>query len=268
VSALPELIMRHAYFDETGVGDPTKEPNCIVAGIMLEVDRQYESLRKYLLDMAADLVGKNRPRDFTFHAKELWHGTKRFPRAEWPIERRMEVLAHLADIPARFDFPIFYAVVDRAKYPPKADTKREKSEAVRRQHGIAFAAGLQQVELWMREMHPDERVFVVSEDHADHRSFLGRVGTLLSDPRLKTVIENDPNIDWEPLTHLVDEPHFSPKSGSSPLQVADTIAYILGKHFVGDQRSAPLLERFRDKLAGGLRTEFVRQKTHAARSPT
>lgn len=52
--------MRHIYFDEAGIGNPEVEPYTVVAGIVLHVDNQYDSLQKYLLDMADDLVA---PRD-------------------------------------------------------------------------------------------------------------------------------------------------------------------------------------------------------------
>ena len=89
----PEYVVRHAYFDEAGI---SQEPYTVVAGIMIHVDAQYRGLQKYILDMADDLVGKDRPMDFFFHAKELWHGSGFFPRDEWSLEKRMEILGYLA----------------------------------------------------------------------------------------------------------------------------------------------------------------------------
>ena len=113
----PELVLRHVYFDEAGIGNPDTEPYTVVAGVMLHVDDQYTPLQTYLLDMADDLVGPSleRPLDFVFHAKELWHGEGFFPRDNWGLDKRLAILAHLADIPRKFKLPIFYSCVERSK---------------------------------------------------------------------------------------------------------------------------------------------------------
>ena len=106
--------------------------------------------------------------------------------------------------------------------------------------------------------------FAVVEDHADHRSILRDAANLLGDPRLAPAIENDPNISWEPFTHLVEEPLFQKKSGNSPLQIADVCAFILRRHFAGDQFIAPFIERIKPRLVAGLRTKFFEKKAEKA----
>ncbi|MFQ5764035.1 MAG: DUF3800 domain-containing protein [Rhodospirillales bacterium] len=256
-----ERNLRHIYFDESGVG---QEPHLVVAGVMMHVDDQYRNLQKYILDMADNLVGE-RPLDFSFHAKELWHGGKFFKREEWSREKRLEILGHLADVPEKYQFQILYACLERAEYPPEdPENRKSRLRALKKCHALCFLSCLSQTNRFMKEFHQGEMAFAVVEDHADHRSILRDTANLLGDPRLAPAIENDPNISWEPFTHLVEEPLFQKKSGSSPLQIADVCAFILRRHFAGDQYIVPFIERIKPRLVAGLRTKFFEKKAEKA----
>lgn len=259
--------MRHAYFDEAGIGNPDNEPYTVVAGIMLDVDERYSPLQKYLLDMADDLVAPSlkRPLDFVFHAKDLWHGAGFFPRADWKLERRLEILGHLADVPQKFELPIIYCCVKREDYFPKdlpaGTAKRHlraaRAEANKKCHTICFLRCLTLVDGWMERNHKDEKAFVVAELHDDHRGLLLQAAQLFSNPRFRSDIENDPDISWSPLTYVVEEPLFVRKSGSSPVQVADVCAFILARALADAPHSEEWLEKIRPNLINGFRREFV-----------
>ncbi len=269
----PEIIVRNIYFDEAGVGNPEIEPYMVVAGIMLHVDDQLRPLQRYLLDMADDLVGPSleRPLDFAFHAKDLWHGSGFFPRRTderpdgWSLDARMKILGHLADIPAKFKLPIIYSCVKRSDYPPKSiprgspprAAKRAKAEASRKCHLICFVSCLSQTERWMAHRHNDERVQAIVELHEDHKGFLLNVAQLLANPRARSTIENDPNISWPALIHFADDPLFVKKSGSSPTQIADVCAFVLARALAEAEHSGSLLEKIRPNLVSGFRREFV-----------
>ncbi len=273
----PELVVRHFYVDEAGIGDPDKEPYTVVAGVMLNVDEQYAPLQKYLLDMADEFVapGLERPLDFAFHAKDLWHGSGFFPRDDWSLEKRLEILNHLADIPQKFELPIIYSCVDRSNYPPNEPTlgsakrffKAARAKANKKCHTICFVSCLSQVERWMEHNYKDEKVFVVAELHEDHKDYLLAVAQLLSNPRARSTIENDPNIDWPALTHVVEEPLFVRKLGSSPVQVADVCAFILARALAGGNHVEPLLEKIRPNLVSGFRREFVKSSSREISYP-
>ena len=263
-----ELVLRHVYFDEAGIGNPDIEPYTVVAGVMLHVDYQYTPLQTYLLDMADDLVGpsKERPIDFVFHARDLWHGEGFFPRDNWSLDRRLEILGYLADIPGKFDLPIIYSCVERSKFPPKNPTrgsakrllKKARAEATKKCHTICFLSCLTQVERWMEHAYKDEKVSVIVEQHKVHKSNLLIVAQLLSNPRARSTIENDPNISWPALTRIVEEPLFVQKSGTSPVQIADLCAFLLARAFAGKEDSEPLLEKIRPKFVSGFRRDFVK----------
>lgn len=265
-SRLPEVILRHVYFDEAGLANPKHEPFTVVAGVMLHVDDQYNPIQKYLLGMADDLVGpsRERPIDFVFHAKDLWHGSGFFPRNKWTLSKRLEILGHLADIPGKFDLPIIYSCVERQQYLPKKHAARTSQKINRRAlaksnrkcHLVCFAGCLSQTERWMREKHGNERVFVVVEHHQDHRDYLLLLSQFFANPRARSTIENDPAIKWPALTHVVEEPLFVRKSGSSPIQVADICAFVLARSLAGANHSEQLLKRIKPNLVSGFRRKF------------
>lgn len=256
----PELIVRHGYFDESGIGG---EAYTVEAGFLIHVDKQYRNLQKYILDMADDLVGKDRPMDFVFHGKELWSGGKFFPREEWGREKRWEILGHLADIPEKYNLPIIYATVERDQFPAtQPETNKTRATAQRRRHALALLSVLGQTDKFMSERYPDEMAFVIVEDNNEHRSLLRDTANFLNNPRLAPAIEADPGIDWKPHRYIVDEPLFQKKSGHGLLQVADICAFIIGKFFCGDQRVRPYFEKLLPMMiTGGKLTAFVRRKS-------
>lgn len=259
----PEKIMRFVYLDEAGIANPKQEPYTVVAGVMMHIDGQYGPLQKYLLDMADDVVGKDRPKDFYFHAKDIWHGKKFFNRDDWPdLKKRLRILEHILDIPEKFNFQVIYACVERAKHIPKNLPAGAEGRAkwAKHTHTICMMSCLHQTELLMREHFSDERVFLVAEDHETHKGILRQSAILLGDPRNRSALEDNPGIDWEPATHLVDEPLFAPKSGASPLQVADACAFVLSRHYAGCPHVAPFIERIKPQMPSGLLSKFVRLK--------
>ena len=220
--------------------------------------------------MADDLVAPSLKRslNFAFHAKELWHGEGFFPRENWSRERRLEILGHLADIPQKFHLPIIYSCVKRSKYPPKNPPanspkrvfRRAQREATKRCHTICFLSCLEQVERWMECKHQEEKVFVVHELHENHKADLSEISKFFSNPRARSTIENDPDINWSALTHLVEEPLFVRKSGSSLVQIADVCAFILSRALAEKEHSKPLLEKIRPNLVSGFLCDFFQNK--------
>ena len=253
-----DLIMRHIYFDEAGIGNPNIEPYTVVAGIVLHVDNQYDSLQKYLLEMANDLVAQSnkRPLEFVFHAKELWHGNGFFPRDDWTLEKRLEILGHLADIPENFNLPIIYSCIKREEYVPKDLKGKQRAAADKKCHATCFMSCLSQADRWIEQFYPDEKVFAIVEHHQSHKSGLQIVADYLTNPRLIEEIQNDNSLHCDPIKHFVETPLFSPKSGNSPLQIADICAFILSRALAEAKHSDVLLEKIRPQLASGFIKSF------------
>ncbi|MCH8977215.1 MAG: DUF3800 domain-containing protein [Proteobacteria bacterium] len=254
-------IMRHFYLDEAGIGNPKIEPYTVVAGFLLHVDNQYEMLRKYILDMADNLVAPNneRPDNFCFHAKDLWHGSRFFSRDKWPLEKRLEILGYLADIPDKFDLPIIYTCIKREDFVPIDLVGKKRANADSKCHATCFLSCLSHADRWMEEFQPEEKIFAIVELHRDHKSGLEEIANTMSDPRVKDQIIDNEDFHWKPLKYFVESPLFTPKSGNSPLQVADVCAFILSRALAGGNHTAELLEKIRPNLVSGFERDFFRK---------
>lgn len=261
----PELIVRHIYFDDAGLANASHEPYTVVAGVVLHVDNQYTQVQKYLLDMADDLVGKDRPANFYFHATDIWHGDGFHPRDTWDLPRRMKLLTYLAEIPWKFQLPIIYSCVERKPYLPEipADMPRKKIRRHRAAadefcHKLAFLSCMGQTEKWMREMNPNEKIFAVVENHETHGEELRRIATYLGDARRRDEIAAKIKTGWPTLDHFVEDPLLMRKTGTSPLQLADACAFILSRALGERNHIEPFLEHIKPCLVSGFLKSFTR----------
>jgi hypothetical protein len=72
-----DKLVRYVYLDETGTGDPAKEPFVIVAGVMIHaVASEWKAVENHLKFLADGFaLPEDRP-GFCFHANELFTGVK------------------------------------------------------------------------------------------------------------------------------------------------------------------------------------------------
>lgn len=264
-------VVRHLYIDEAGIGNPDTEPYTVVAGFLMHVDGQYHALSKYLLDMADDLVAPNlqRPEDFHFHAKDIWHGSGFFRRSDWPLEKRLKILGHLADIPKLFELPIIYTCLKRDEVAPGKLTRKQRAVADKKTHSTCFLGCLRLADDLIERDVPGEQVFAVVEHHQAHRSGLQTVAETMANPRYRKTFEESAEligVQYHPLKHFVETPLFAQKSGSSPLQVADTCAFILARALAGGNHIDELLEKIKPQLVTGFRNRFFKSPDQILKS--
>src|SRR5438552_3442539 len=98
---------------KAGVSNVSQEPFLVVAGIIVDADKQFKIVEAYLDELVENYIPKELRDGFAFHAMELFHGTKRFSRDLWPFQKRLEILDELAAIPKKFDLPICFGITDR-----------------------------------------------------------------------------------------------------------------------------------------------------------
>jgi hypothetical protein len=77
-------LMRFVYLDEAGISDG--EPILVVAGVIINADRDLAAVEDYLLGLAREYLPDENPYRIAFHAKDIWHGHGLFPRDKWPRE--------------------------------------------------------------------------------------------------------------------------------------------------------------------------------------
>jgi hypothetical protein len=75
-----DRIVRMIFFDAAGISNPKHEPYIVVAGIILNADKQWKALGHHLSEMADTFAPPEHRDQFIFHATELFSGGKLFPR--------------------------------------------------------------------------------------------------------------------------------------------------------------------------------------------
>jgi hypothetical protein len=223
------ISMRLVYLDEAGVSSPAQEPILVVAGVIVEPDRQWKELEAYFRNLASDLFPDKDPYRFVFHAKDIFHGNGPFDRARWSRRERMKILNQLAQVPRLFDLPVVMGEIDRAharseveKVSPGISEKSLHSFT----HTSAFINSIQRVQFWMEKHAPEETAMVIAEDTPQLKSLLRNVHEGYTDPTLENETAfRAPNI--------IDAVHFAKKDESLLLQIADHCAFIIKRNLMG-----------------------------------
>ena len=104
-------IVRMIYLDAAGLSNPVQEPYVVMAGVIVNADKQWKALSQYLSDMADEIAPPEHREGFAFHATELFSGGKMFPREKYEREWRWRVLDELCLIPKHFDLPIVWGYI-------------------------------------------------------------------------------------------------------------------------------------------------------------
>lgn len=222
-------IVRLVYLDEAGVSNPAQEPVLVVAGVIVNPDRQWKELEAYFRGMALALFPDEDPYRFVFHAKDIFHGTGKFDRSRWPRRERMRILAQLAQVPRLFDLPVVVGDLDRIA--TKRELEKESpgipaKSAHNLMHTSAFINAIQYVQFWIEHNAPDENAMLIAEDTPEIKRVLRNVHEGYTDPTL----ENE-NAFKAP--NIIDAVHFAQKSESLLLQIADHCAFIIKRKLMG-----------------------------------
>jgi hypothetical protein len=235
---LGDKILRMAFLDEAGIGNPRDEPYVVVAGVVLHADKQWQAIEKRLEELWYEYMPDDCPNGYAFHATELFSGGKVFDRKRYPKEVRWAILDKLVAIPAEFNLPVVATYVPRTELPD-----------VRNAHMRGFMTAAATVEQYMRLL-PDrsEVAMLILEDNHLIRDHVRDMQNAMRDPRyLQQFGASQRDAMW--LTRIMGQPHFEPKSAMSPLQIADVCAFVT-KRRVMEKADA---ERFFDPL----RSQFI-----------
>lgn len=230
--------VRFAHLDEAGTS--RKERYAVVAGIVSHADKQWKALNQYLSDMMDDLVPKQFRDGIVLHAKDLFHGVKKFDREKWPRERRLRIMMELAKMPAAFDIPVVIGICDKPQHS-WGDIKNQ-SEIDASNYALAFGLAAVAVEYFMRNRAPDEVATLIAEDVPHMRRHAkGGYNVLKSSNRNW----NDHALSsYCPLQCIVEHPMFAAKDESSILQVSDLIAFTLCRRANGNADVDELVRQY------------------------
>jgi len=230
--------MYFVYLDESGTGNPAREPFVIVAGVLVNADSQWRSLERYLSDMADDFAKPEDRPGFVFHAKDLMVGGKFIPRDRYSLEKRHHFLQTLCEIPSKFNLQIVVGAAergDRATDKPEPDNKQLLGEALMLASGTCALV----TDEYMKLYRPSEVASLVYEQNGDFNKAVRSFHNFLRSDSIDRHQEGSPGTKVRRFEHVIETAMFVGKGDSSPLQIADTCAYILARRMRragGDER--------------------------------
>jgi hypothetical protein len=231
--------VRFAHLDEAGTS--RKERYAVVGGFVSHADNQWRALNQYLIDMADDLVPAEYRAGIIFHAKDLWHGAKKFHRDRWPREKRMAILEAIALIPSKFNIPVVVGITQKDKH--RWSHASDENDVDASNYALAFGLAAGCVEYFMRTFTQDEVATLIAEDVPHMRAHAKRGYRVLQDPSWPW--DDYPQlIGTAPLTRIVEHPMFAAKDESSILQVADLIAFTMCRRANGSKDVNHLIEHY------------------------
>jgi Protein of unknown function (DUF3800) len=226
--------VRLVYLDESGTSNPEQEPVLVVAGVIVNADQDWLGLDNHL----KSIMRKRLPEDLRytgiFHAKDIWHGEKKFYRNKWPLNKRMEIISDLAAIPAKFHLPVIYGAMDR-KASAALLSKKGKSAADASIntliHSLAFMGAAASLDTWMANNAKNEVAMMVAEDagkvkQAVRMFQIGYRQDGVDDYYHELAIRGFPKNVFK-TRQIVDTVHFASKLESPLLQIADTCAFLI-----------------------------------------
>lgn len=236
--------VRVLYLDESGIGNIHKDPILAVAGVLIHGDTQWGPIADRLRTILDDAPppGVKRPR--FLHAKDIFHGSREFPRRDWPEELRYNILDQVGAIPAEFDVPVVWAAMDRRvfaeQHPKDSDASR-----LRDVYTVCALTCIMEAEIYMRSLKDSEEVCSITiEQNHELQKRIPEMIDFIREPGEETanLIEG-----WErciPLKKIIDTPSCQPKSASSILQLADYCAFAIKRRlqqsFGGGRLVAPI----------------------------
>lgn len=226
------------YFDEAGIGKIAEEPFVIVAGVVVQPDKEFKALEDELKGLVRQYIPAEDQDEFVFHTTDPFGGRKYWrDRERWPKALRWEILDRLCDLTRKYDLPVTYGYVDKQKY---ADRVREVigdmslNEALRMAHAAAFSTAAMGVQRLLDRHALDKNAVAmfVAEHQPEMRGFLKRVQYLFKDPEQEVFKIPDEDGLRVPLTRIVDTLHFAEKRENSLLQLADVCAFCLKRYMM------------------------------------
>lgn len=246
-----DRIVRIAYLDEFGIGDPAREPHVVVAATCIHADLQWKEISQYLFGMAAKYVPKEKISNFMgFHALELFSGGKTFERKPGEYGSWWHVLEEILSLPAKFDLPVIYGVVERKLFLPGTrghdNAVRNNIDPIVAAQMVAFTMAAYGIEHWMKRVTQNEVIEMIMENNSDTRDALKALQRMLMDPHIRGSFIPDDMAETFNFSRIIWPVRFEEKGDeTSPLQLADACAWAIRRRLAGEPDS----DRFYNLIA-------------------
>jgi hypothetical protein len=225
--------VRHIYIDESGIS--TNEKVLVIAGVIVDPDRQYLEVSGAINELIAEFVPVESRENFAFHAKDLFHGTGRtvFDRRTYPPERARQALRRLVSIPAKFCLPVVFGFVDKTVSDPlreKVFARLKPREKISNDAGTAFVMCAVAAESFMKKEAPSNELAAMhAEQNPDTEKIIRFARKSLGGKTRFNIAQmlSDNARSYLPITKIIDEVSFHHKDDAFLLQIADAAALIL-----------------------------------------
>lgn len=205
--------VRLIYLDESGLA---KERFLVEAGVIVEADAPYAAVAEYLKALIAEFIPEEQRFRFAFHATKIFSGKK--PYDKFSLEKRIEMLSRILEIPGRFQLPVVYGYLDKHA-PLKGLTEAEERlvNTTSNNHGLAFMMCALAAERYMKKYARAEELATMhaENNHETHtmlralrRSLAGR-----SEYDIRPFLGSEAN-KMLYMTRVVDEISFHEKDDS------------------------------------------------------
>jgi Protein of unknown function (DUF3800) len=231
-------LVRLVYLDEAGISH--EEPALAVAGVIIHGDTQAMEVEKQL-----DLVRwQHIPEDdwdkVIFHAKDIYHGSKYFDKRkpQWSEKwKRWLILVQLAAIIESMKLPIVAGIYRKEGFGgtlPDAMASALADDSFKKLviHGSAAVDCVIWTDRWLERFAPDENAVIVAEDNDYIKKALKNAVRCLRSDRLMDAEGFDSETKKRlglPLKRIIDTPHFAAKIDAPALQLADLVAFTMGR---------------------------------------
>lgn len=240
-----DRLMRFAYLDESGVANPKHERWVVVAGPIIDADRQWRRIETRLSDLADEYAPPEARDGFVFHATELWSGGKTLLRDVYPSERRWEALEALCSLAEEFAFPFVFGAVHRGTYGEATGGECSQAEITLDAQLVGFTLCMTLIERYMRALPNHDEVATITVERNSQTVGLFRN----QQRRMKTTAAlegmNPMAAALWPVTRIVDSVNYCEKHDTSLLQLADVAALVIRKTI---ERN-PHVDRFWSKMS-------------------
>jgi len=252
--------MRITYFDDAGLFNAQREPFIVIGGVIIHADGQLIPVEEHIDELVQKHIPEEDREGFVFHAMELWNGGRYFNRESWSLEKRLEILADLAAIPAKFDIPVSFGCQKREHALPFIDQEKYNAREIELQlYGNTYARFCESIEYFMREVASEEITLLIGEDNSAIRAVAKMAHQHYRDP--KWISENAPLLTYFPFERIRESVHFAAKPESKALQIADMCTFIIKKRLMNDPYVGPLYEALEPMMVVLPRPELLEQQS-------
>ena len=240
--------MQLAYIDESGV-EPNDGDFLVVAGVMLDGDRQLISTEWRLDAVMRKHIPETDWDEFYFRATDIWNNHGYFKDKEiWTWPKRRAMLLDLAALPAEAALFVSWGYVNWPSFMATcAGLDMPAADAKYVAHLYAFMECSIGIEEFMSIGPVAEIAMLIAENRPEVQKSLKRAHTMMRTP--KFVAQHYPEGHaYLPFTRVREDILFAEKDGSKLLQVADVCAHFIRGHLSGRATSEEFYNAIEPRL--------------------